>query len=84
MSSDDTATNPVNSVGEFQDDLPFNNTVIGGSRKWKELLTHTDARGVKEADVYQCLIHYLKSLLDSGKEDINSINYYLTCLVAIV
>ena len=29
--------------------------------------SYTDATGVKEADVYQCLIHYLKSLLDSGK-----------------
>ena len=67
MSDDDIATNPVNSVGEFQDDLPLNNTVIEGSKKWEEFLTHTDATGVKEADVYQCLIHYLKSLLDSGK-----------------
>ena len=66
-SDDDIATNPVNSVGEFHNDLPLNNTVIEGSRKWKKILTHTDATGVKEADVCQCLIHYLKSLLDSGK-----------------
>ena len=26
MSDDDIATNPVNSVGEFQDDLPLNNS----------------------------------------------------------
>ena len=41
--------------------------MIEGSRKWREILTHTYATGVKEADVYQCLIHYLKSLLDSVK-----------------
>ena len=29
MSDDDIATNPINSEGEFQDDLPLNNTVIG-------------------------------------------------------
>ena len=29
MSDDDIATNPINSEGEFQDDLPLINTVIG-------------------------------------------------------
>ena len=41
--------------------------MIESSRKQKEILTHTDGTGVKEADVYQCLIHHLKSLLDLGK-----------------
>ena len=43
------------------------NTVIDGSRKWKDILTYTDATSVREADIYQCLIQHLKSLLHSGK-----------------
>ena len=41
--------------------------MIESSRKQKEILTHTDGTGVNEADVYQCLIHHLKFLLDLGK-----------------
>ena len=41
------------------------NTVIEGSRKW--FLIHTDAASFREADIYQCLIQHLKSLLHSGK-----------------
>ena len=43
------------------------NTVIDGSGKWKDILTHTDAAGVREADIYHCLIQHLKSLIHSGK-----------------
>ena len=41
------------------------NTVIEGTRKW--ILIHTDAASFREADINQCLIQHLKSLLHSGK-----------------
>ena len=31
-----------------------------GSKRWKEIISHTDATDAKEAEVYQCFIAYLK------------------------
>ena len=49
-------------------------------RKWKDILAHTAAAAsVEEADIYQCLIQYFKSLLHSGKgqDKLNSLLYHM-------
>ena len=33
-----------------------------GSKRWKEIISHTDATDAKEAEVYQCFITYLKTI----------------------
>ena len=55
------------------------NLVIDGPKKWKYLLTHTDAAGPKEADIYQCLIRLLQKRVHTrkGRGEFNSLLYDL-------
>ena len=33
-----------------------------GSKRWKKIISHTDATDAKEAEAYQCFIAYLKTI----------------------
>ena len=38
------------------------NTTVDGSSEFEDILAHTNAASVKEAEVYQCLLKYLKTI----------------------
>ena len=58
---DDSLNTPRTPVDESQPSVQPINTITA-SKRWQLILAHTDAATPKEADLYSCLLNYLKSV----------------------
>ena len=66
----DNAQCTSNSINDLLHNISLNRTVTG-TKCWKDILTHTNAVDIKEADIYQCLITYLKSIFHNRQKFMN-------------
>ena len=64
---------------ENQSDLSEIPIEVEYPKTWKDNLAYINAATVKKADIYQCLIQHLKSLLHSkkGRHEFNVLLYKL-------
>ena len=53
--------NSPEKLNDMLSDMELNKTITG-TKRWTEILTHTNAVGIKEADMYLCFMEYLKTI----------------------